>query len=106
MCQGARRRPAAAVSLAARSGKLDVACSRHSWGRCMRLIELSDHPAGMLRDTRQQRLAAQQRDQADYAAAWAQHEAWLDQARAERYEAFVKRRWWTWIRAVFVLWVH
>jgi hypothetical protein len=72
----------------------------------MRLIELSDHPAGMLRDTRQQRLAAQQRDQADYAAAWAQHEAWLDQARAERYEAFVKRRWWTWIRAVFVLWVH
>jgi hypothetical protein len=60
----------------------------------------------MLRETRQQRLAAQQRDQADYAAAWAQQEARLDQARAERDEAFVKRRWWTWIRAVFVLWVQ
>jgi Nuclease-related domain len=53
----------------------------------MRLVELSDHPAGMLRDTRQQRLVAEQRDQAEYAAARAQ------------------RRWWTWIRAVFVLWV-
>jgi len=72
----------------------------------MRLVELSDHPGRMLRDIQQQRLADAHRDQAEFAAARARHEARLDQARADRDEALARHRWWAWIRAVFALWAR
>jgi hypothetical protein len=72
----------------------------------MRLIELSDHPSRMLRDIHQQRLADARRAQAEVAGAQAGHQSRLDQARAERDEAFARRRWWTWIRAVFAVWAR
>ena len=70
----------------------------------MRLIELSDHPAKMLRDIHKQRLMDEQRAEAQYASAQARHQSELDQARAERDDAFARRRWWTWLRAIFTGW--
>lgn len=72
----------------------------------MRLIELSDHPARMLKDERGRRLADERRAQAEFANAQAGRQSLLDQARAERDEAFARRRWWTWIRAVFAVWAR
>jgi hypothetical protein len=72
----------------------------------MRLIELSDHPSRMLRDIHKQRLADERRAQAEFADARAGHQSSLDQARAERDEAFARHRWWTWIRAVFAVWTR
>jgi hypothetical protein len=72
----------------------------------MRLIELSDHPSGMLQDIHQRRLLAQENAQSEYADARARHEARLDQGRAERAEAIARRRWWTWIRAIFAMWAE
>ncbi len=72
----------------------------------MRLVELSDHPARMLRDVHEQRLADERRAGAGYAAARAQHESLLAEARAERDEAFARYRWWRWIRAVFAVWAR
>jgi Nuclease-related domain len=72
----------------------------------MRLIELSDHPGGMLQDIHRQRLLAEQSAQSEYADARARHEARLDQARADRAEAIARHRWWTWIRAIFAVWAE
>ncbi len=72
----------------------------------MRLVELSDHPARMLRDLQRRRRVAARHGQAQYASARASHEASLDQERAERDEARAQRRWWRWIRAVFAVWAR
>ena len=72
----------------------------------MRVIELSDHPARMLRDIHKQRLMDERRAGAEYAGARAQHQSLLDEARAERDEAFARHRWWKWIRAVFAVWTR
>src|SRR5271165_191810 len=72
----------------------------------MRLIELSDHPSRMLRDIHKQRLADARRAQAEFADAQAGHQSLLDQARAERDEAFARRRWSRWVRAVFAVWTR
>ena len=72
----------------------------------MRVIELSDHPARMLRDIHKQRLMDERRTGAEYAGARAQHQSLLDEARAERDEAFARHRWWKWIRAVFAVWAR
>ena len=88
----------------AASGKLDTARFVDVWGRRMRLVELSDHPASMLRHAQQERRGGAHRAQAEYAAARTRHAASLDQARAERDEARAQHRWLRWIRAVFTVW--
>jgi hypothetical protein len=72
----------------------------------MRLIELSDHPARMLQDVHKQRLMAERQATAEYESARARQQAQLDEARAERDEAFARRRWWAWIRAIFAVWTR
>ncbi len=72
----------------------------------MRLIELSDHPGGMLRDIQRQRRADDGRVHEQYATALAQHKARLDQARARRDEARARHRWFGWIRGIVAVWAE
>jgi Nuclease-related domain len=70
----------------------------------MRLIELSDHPGGMLSAAKRQRHAAERRVHARYADAVTEHETRLGQARARRDRARTQHRWWAWIRGIFAVW--
>jgi len=72
----------------------------------MRVVELSNHPGGLLRDIHRQRSPDIRRAQARHASALAQHEKLLGQARARRDEALAHRRPWAWIRAVFAVWAE
>ncbi len=70
----------------------------------MRLVELSNHPRGMLRDIHRQRDADGQRAQARYERELAHHAEQVEGARARRDAALARRRWWAWIRGIFALW--
>ena len=72
----------------------------------MRLIELSDHPAGCCGTSTDSVLRTSSGPRRSFADAQAGHQSSLDQARAERDEAFARHRWWTWIRAVFAVWTR
>lgn len=69
----------------------------------MRLVELSNHPGGLLRDIHRQRAAGGKSAQVRYARALAQHHKRLDQARARRDEARRRGRLWAWIRGIFAV---
>ncbi len=69
----------------------------------MRLVELSNHPRGLLRDIHRQRDADGQRAQARHAQELARHAERLGQARARRDEALARHHWWTWICGIFAV---
>ena len=64
----------------------------------MRIIYLSNHPGEKLQAIRQRRHAAEDQELARYREAVAQHQARVAEARRERAEARVQRRWWAWLR--------
>ena len=70
----------------------------------MRLVELSNHPRGLLRDVRRERDADGQRARARHERELAQHADRLGRARARRDDALARHRWWTWIRGIFAVW--
>jgi len=70
----------------------------------MRLVELSDHPGGMLRAAQRQRRAADRRVHARYADAMTDHETRLRRAQASRDKARAQHRWLAWLRGIFAVW--
>jgi hypothetical protein len=69
----------------------------------MRVIELSNHPAQLLRETRDRRMAAQARERSRVEDAVAEHEARLQRTRAERDLARAGRRWGAWLRGILAV---
>jgi Nuclease-related domain len=67
----------------------------------MRVVELSDHPGALLRETRLRSETAAQREQSSYQGALARQHARAQQAARARDLARARHRWWTWLRAVF-----
>jgi len=70
----------------------------------MRLIELSNHPRGLLRDIHRQREADGRRARSRYQREVAQHAERLSRARARRDDALGRHRWWAWIREIVAVW--
>jgi hypothetical protein len=70
----------------------------------MRVVELSNHPGGLLRDIHRRRGADGRRAQVSYRQALARHERALKRARARRDEAKARHRLWAWIRETFAVW--
>jgi Nuclease-related domain len=70
----------------------------------MRLVELSNHPRGLLRDIHRQRDADGQHARARYERELAHQAERLKKARARRDEARARRSWWAWIRGIFAAW--
>lgn len=70
----------------------------------MRLVELSNHPRGLLREIHRQRDADGQRAQARHQRELARHADRLGRARARRDDALGRHRWWAWIRGIFAVW--
>jgi hypothetical protein len=69
----------------------------------MRIVELSDHPAVMLRKEHERQRTAEEKARSRYAAELALHQGRVREARARREEARVQRRWLTWLRAAFAV---
>ena len=67
----------------------------------MRVVELSDHPGALLRETRLRSDAAAQREQSRYEDALAQHHARVQSVAQARDQARAQHRWWAWLRGVF-----
>jgi hypothetical protein len=67
----------------------------------MRVVELSDHPGTLLRETRLRSEAATEREQSRYQDALAQHHARVQEAVRARDLARAQHRWWAWLRGVF-----
>ncbi len=67
----------------------------------MRVVELSDHPGTLLRETRLRSEAAARREQSSYQDALAQHHARVRGAAQARDLARAQHRWWAWLRGVF-----
>jgi hypothetical protein len=72
--------------------------------KAMRVVELSDHPGDMLQQARQRRKAEAEQDRQRYEAEYARHRERMDGAVAARGQAWVARRWGTWLRAVLTVW--
>ena len=69
----------------------------------MRVVELSDHPGALLRETRLRSEAAAQREQSSYQDALAQHHARVQHAAQVRDLARAQHRWWAWLRGAFAV---
>lgn len=69
----------------------------------MRVVSLSDHPAAMLRDAQQRRVAAERGAGLAYQDVLAVHGERVAQARATRDQAWAQHRWVAWLRGVFAL---
>ncbi len=67
----------------------------------MRVVELSDHPGALLRETRLRSQAATEQEQTRYEDALAQHRARTQQLAQVRDQARAQHRWWAWLRGVF-----
>jgi hypothetical protein len=72
-------------------------------GWIMRVVELSDHPGAMLQAASQRRLAAEERAQAQFKDALAQHHLRVADAQRARDQARAQHRWWLWLRCVVAL---
>src|SRR5580700_7117567 len=70
----------------------------------MRVVELSDHPAQMLRQVRQRRATDDRRRQRRVADTVAPYRARADQARRDRDQARAQRRWAAWLGGVVAAW--
>ena len=70
----------------------------------MRVVELSDHPAQMLRQVRQRRATDDRRRQRRVADTVAPYRARADQARRDRDQARAQRRWGAWLGGVVMAW--
>jgi hypothetical protein len=70
----------------------------------MRVVELSDHPAQMLRQVRQRRATDDRRRQRRVADTVAPYRARADQARRDRDQARAQRRWGAWLGGVITAW--
>jgi hypothetical protein len=69
----------------------------------MRVVSLSDHPAAMLRDAQQRRLAAERDAGLAYQDVLAVHGQHIADARAARDRAWAQHRWGAWLRGVFAV---
>ena len=69
----------------------------------MRVVSLSDHPAAMLHDAQQRRVAAERGAGLAYQDVLAVHGERVAQARATRDQAWAQHRWVAWLRGVFAL---
>ena len=67
----------------------------------MRVVELSNHPGTLLRETRLRPDAAARRDEAAFAAALEAHRASVRRAEQARDQARAEHRWWGWLRGIF-----
>jgi nuclease-like protein len=65
----------------------------------MRVVELSNHPADLLRQTRRRGAAQVTREQRQYTADLARHDQLARQARQARDQARAQRRWGAWLRS-------
>ena len=63
----------------------------------MRIVELSDHPASLLRRERQRRSAQADAERRRFEAALARHRGRLDLAARARDRARAEHRWWAWL---------
>jgi hypothetical protein len=66
----------------------------------MRVVELSNHPGTLLRETRLRPDADARRDEAGYGAALARHQDQVRQAARARDQARAQHRWWAWLRGI------
>jgi len=69
----------------------------------VRIVELSNHPEAMLRQTRQRRASADRQAQSEYDNALARHRARVQRARKARDKARAQRRWLTWLRCALAV---
>jgi hypothetical protein len=69
----------------------------------MRVVSLSDHPAAMLRDAQQRRLAAERDAGLAHRKALARHGERVADARAAQDRARAQHRWGAWLRGVFAV---
>ncbi len=69
----------------------------------MRVVSLSDHPAAMLRDAQQRRVAAERGAGLAYQDVLAVHVERVAHARAARDQAWAQHRWGAWLRGVFAV---
>ena len=69
----------------------------------MRVVELSNHPADLLRQTRRRGAAQLSREQRQYTADLARHDQLLRETRQARDQARAGRRWSAWLRAVLAV---
>ena len=69
----------------------------------MRIVELSNHPGGMLQDVYRQRATAEERARSRYEESLVQHRQRVQEVRDRRDQARAQHRWWTWLRCVFSL---
>jgi hypothetical protein len=63
----------------------------------MRIVELSDHPASLLRRERQRRSAQADAERRRFEAALVRHRGRLDEAARARDRARAEHRWWAWL---------
>jgi hypothetical protein len=70
----------------------------------MRIVELSDHPATMLRNVHERRRKDEEPERANYAGAVSRYRARVREARVRRDEAWAHRRWLAWLRGVVAVW--
>lgn len=69
----------------------------------MRVVELSNHPADLLRQTRRRGAAQVSREQRQYTADLARHDQLARQARQARDQARAERRWGAWLRGILAV---
>jgi Nuclease-related domain len=69
----------------------------------LRIVQLSDHPGDMLRQSQRRRASTASREQALHEREQEQHRKRVDRARQVRAEAFGQRRWLDWLRAVLAV---
>jgi hypothetical protein len=67
----------------------------------MRVVELSNHPGTLLRETRLRPDTGARQDEASCAAAPQQHQASVLQAQQARDQARAQHRWLAWLRGIF-----
>src|SRR5258708_35421618 len=69
----------------------------------MQVLELSDHPGAMLRETRKRRAADAERERLRFEDALAQHHERVSCAVQERDRARAERHWRAWLRGIFAV---
>ena len=69
----------------------------------VRVVQLSDHPGDMLRQTRLRENKQRQRETAQYDYAVKKHDAEVNKAEAARDQARAQRRWLAWLRGVLAV---
>jgi hypothetical protein len=69
----------------------------------MQVLELSDHPGAMLRETRKRRAADAEHERLRFEGALAQHHERVSCAVQERDRARAERHWRAWLRGIFAV---